>query len=254
MIRTLVALLAPLLLSLPGLARAEESAADIAHKARDQGSLNLVGLKAEMKLSNIEKGGSRQDREITTQSKKIEGVSKTITRFRAPAEVAGVALLVSEGKDGAKDDISLYLPKIRRSRKIAQANRGDAFMESEFSYADFSGGGIDEKASTREKDAKVDGKDCFVLTGAPADSPYKKVVVSVDKASYVPLRIEYSDDQGLLKVYTVQKVETREGRAMATESTMENQRTGRKTTVSVGKVAPADAPDTAFTERALERG
>lgn len=242
-------------LSMPVRAFADEmSAADIARKARDQGSLNLVGLKAEMKLTNIEKDGTKQERDVVTQSKKIDGTSHGITRFKSPADVAGVALLVISGKDGAKDDISLYLPKIRRARKIAQANRGDAFMESEFSYADFSGSSIDEKGSSRQKDAVVDGKPVFVLSGAPSDSPYKKVVAYIDQGSYLPLKAEYYDDQGLLKVYTVQKVEARDGRNLATEMTMENQRTGRKTTVSVGKTSPVDAPDTAFTERALERG
>ena len=244
-----------LLLLLPALsARAEETAAQIAHKARDQGSLNLVGLKAEMKLTNIEKGGARQEREVTTQSKKIDGASHTLTRFRAPPADAGIALLVLEGVGGAKDEISLFLPKIRRARKIAQGDRGQPFMESEFSYADFSGGGIDEKSSTREKDGVVEGKPVFVLAGAPPESPYKKVVAYIDQATYVPMRVEYFDEQGLLKVYTVQKVEVLEGRTLATGSTMENLRTGRKTTVQVSKVSPADAPDAAFTERALERG
>jgi hypothetical protein len=233
---------------------ADESAADIAHKARDQGSLNLVGLKADMRLTNIEKGGSSSVREVVTQSRKIENITHTITKFLAPPDVAGVALLVVAGTGGASDQISLYLPKIRRARKIAQSDRGQPFMESEFSYADFSGDSIDEASSHREKDAVINGKPCFVLTGAPAEGAYKKVVASIDQASYVPMRVEYYDGDGLLKVYTVQKVEPRDGRTLATEMTMENSRTGRKTTVTVGKTSPVEAPETAFTERALERG
>lgn len=233
---------------------ADESAHDIVQKARDQGALNLVGLKAELKLTNVEKDGSSKVRELTTQSKKIDGVNKTISRFKAPPDVAGVALLTIEGKDGASDEISLFAPKVRRTRKIAASSRSEAFMESEFSYADFSGSSLDDAGATREKDATVDGHDCFVVTGAPKDSPYKKVVTSVDKATYTPLKVEYFDDGGLLKTYTVKKLEDRAGRKMATESEMVNARTGRKSTLSVGAVAPADAPDTAFTERGLERG
>ncbi len=250
MCRALVALI---LLS-AGAAFAEETAAQIAHKARDQGSLNLVGLKAEMRLTNIEKGGASSVREVVTQSRKINAVTNTITRFLSPPDVAGVALLVVAGTGGAADQISLYLPKIRRARKIAQSDRGQPFMESEFSYADFSGDSIDEATSHREKDAVVNGKPVFVLSGAPSTNTYKKVVASIDTTTYVPMRVEYYDDQGLLKVYTVQKVELRDGRTLATEMSMENQRTGRKTTVSVGKTSPVEAPETAFTERALERG
>jgi hypothetical protein len=233
---------------------AEETAAQIAHRARDQGSLNLVGLKAEMRLTNVEKGGAASVREVVTQSRKIDAVTHTITRFLSPPDVAGVALLVVAGTGGAPDQISLYLPKIRRARKIAQSDRGQPFMESEFSYADFSGDSVDEATSHREKDGVVNGKPVFVLSGAPSAATYKKVVASIDTATYVPMRVEYYDDQGLLKVYTVQKVELRDGRTLATEMSMENQRTGRKTIVSVGKTAPVEAPEAAFTERALERG
>jgi outer membrane lipoprotein-sorting protein len=254
--RRVIGLLGALLLTAPALTAraAEETAADIAHKARELGSLNLVGLKADMKLVNVEKGGDRKERDLSTQSKKIDGQTRTITRFKGPADVAGVALLVAQGTAGAADDVSLYLPKIRRARKVAQSNRGDAFMESEFSYADFTSNGVDETSSTREKDGAVDGKPVFVLTGAPKDSPYTKVVLYVDKATYVPLKVDYFDKDGLLKVYTVQKVEKQMDRQLATESTMENMRNGRRTLLSVSKLATADAPDTSFTERGLERG
>lgn len=247
-------LLSGLLLQAPVALAAEPTAAEVAHKAREQGSLNLTGLKADMKLVNVEKDGTAREKSLTTQSRKIDGLAATITRFKGPPDVAGVALLVMEGKDGA-DQISLYAPKVRRARRIAQSSRGDSFMESEFSYADFSGGGIEEKSSKLEKDSVVDGKPCFVLVGTPADSPYAKVIAHVEKATFVPLKVEYFDAEGLKKTYSVQRLAKQpDGRMYAAESTMENARTGRKSKVVVDNVAPADAPESAFTERALERG
>jgi hypothetical protein len=242
------------LLVLSGVARADESASDIAKKARDQGSLNLVGLEAQMKLSNVEADGSRKDRDVLTQSKKIDGLTHTLTRFKSPPDVAGVALLSIDAPPGGSDQISLYLPKIRRARRIAQSNRGESFMESEFTYADFSGGGIDPDNSKRGPDDTYNGKPTFQLTGTPKDSAYSKVVCFIDKATYIPVKVDYYDDKGLLKEYSVQKIEVLQGRTLATQSMMENKRTGRKTIVSISQVAPVQAPDTAFSERALERG
>jgi hypothetical protein len=235
-------------------ALADESAHDILQKARDQGALNLVGLKAELKLINVEPDGSSKTRELITQSKKIDGVTKTISKFLSPPDVAGVALLTIQGKDGQADEIALYAPKVRRTRKIAPAARGESFMESEFSYADFSGSSLEDAKPTREADATVDGKSCFVITAQPKDSPYSKVVASIDKGTYMAIEVDYFDDKGLLKKYTVQKIENRAGRNMATQSVMENARTHRKSVLSVGNVTAADAPDASFTERGLERG
>lgn len=253
MIRSCTPLLLAALLA-PGLARAEPSAKEILQKARDQGALNLVGLKAELRLVNVEKDGAQKVRELTTQSKKVDGVTKTISRFKSPPDVANVALLAVEGAEGRPAELSLFAPKVRRTRKIAAGSRGESFMESEFSYADFSGASLDDAAPTREKDAQVDGRDCYVVAAKPPDSPYQKVVASIAKEGFQPLRVEYFDGHGLLKVYRVLKLEEKRGRTLATESVMENVRTGRKSTLSVGAVEGADAPDTAFTERGLERG
>lgn len=233
---------------------ADESAADILKKARDQGALNLVGLKADLKLTNVEKDGSTKVRELTTQSRKLDGVTKTLSRFKSPPDVAGVALLTVEGTGGQADQVALYAPKVRRARRIAPGARGESFMESEFSYADFTGGSLDDASPSREKDGAVDGKPVYVLTAQPKDSPYKKVVVFIEKGTYLPLEVQYFDGDGLLKTYTVKKVEDRAGRRLAVHSEMVNARTGRKSVLEVGQVTPADAPDAAFTERGLERG
>jgi len=235
-------------------AHADESAHDILQKARDQGALNLLGLKAELELTNVEPDGSSKVRELITQSKKVDGVTKTISKFLSPPDVAGVALLTVQGKDGQADEVALYAPKVRRARKIAPAARGESFMESEFSYADFSGSSLEDSKPTRGPDATVNGKSCYVITAQPKDSPYAKVVASIDKASFMAVQVEYFDEKGLLKRYTVQKVENKNGRNIATDSVMENARTHRKSTLKVGKISDADAPDAKFTERGLERG
>lgn len=244
--------LAVLALAAPALA--DESASGILQKARDQGALNLVGLKAEVKLTNVDKDGSQKVRELVTQSRKLDGVTKSLSRFKSPPDVAGVALLTVEGQKGQPDQLALYAPKVRRTRRIAAGARGESFMESEFSYADFSGGSLDDANPSREKDATFDGKPVYVIAAQPKDSPYKKVVAKIAQDSFIPLQVEYFDGEGLLKTYTVKKVEERAGRKMAVEAEMVNARTGRKSLLSVGQVSTADAPDASFTERGLERG
>ena len=253
MIRTALAAALALCLALPAHA-ADLSAHDILQKARDQGALNLVGLKAQLTLITTEPGGATQTRVLTTQSRAIDGVTKTVSRFSSPPDVAGVALLTVTAKPGGADEVALYAPKVRRARKIAPGARGQSFMDSEFSYADFSGASLDGAKPTRGPDATVNGTPCDVITATPKDSPYKKVIAAIDAKTFMPVQVQYFDEKGLLKTYTVQKTEVRLGHSIATQSVMENARTHRKSALSVGQVEKADAPDAAFTLRGLERG
>ncbi len=236
-------------------AGAEESAAEISRKARERGALNLIDLTAELKLSST-KAGKTADQVLTTSSKKIGGKVHTVSRFTAPQGVAGVAVLSIEGAEGEGDDISLYLPKLRRVRKVAKSERGKSFMDTDFSWADLGGTGARDSEVKRLPDEKVDGRDAYVLTGEPGpDSAYGKVTVYVDKETYVPLKVDYADKEGKpFKRYRTLQLKRFKGRAIAAESSMENLKTGSKTTITVLKLEDSTLGDEAFTERALERG
>src|SRR5438874_1606165 len=112
---------------------ADETAAEISKKSRDKGAMNLVDLVAELKLTTTSKDGKAKEQVMTSASRKVGGKTHALSRFTAPAGVAGVAVLTVEG------DISLYLPKLKRVRKVAKSENGKAFMDTDFSYADIGG-------------------------------------------------------------------------------------------------------------------
>jgi hypothetical protein len=242
---------------LPRTAAAGETAAEIARRARDQGSLSMVDSRADLSMITVDKSGTTKERRLVASVKKIGGRVHTLLRFKSPPDIAGVALLAIEGQGGAPDDISLFLPKIKRTRKIAAGQRGQSFMDSDFAYADFSGeGAVNEGDAARLDDEKLDGVDCFVLSGKPpADSPYAKVKAWVEKTTSVVRRLElYGPDGALKKRLTVTKVGPLGGRTLAVESTMETLATGTRTTVMVHSLEAGTFSDEAFTERGLERG
>lgn len=245
-----------LLLLLPLTAAAEETAKEISQKSRERGALNLVGLTAQLKLVTTAKDGKPKEQVLTTSSKKLDGRSRVITRFEQPAGVAGVAFLTVEGKPGEPDDISLYLPKLKRVRKVARQERGRAFMDTDFSYSDIASNGGRDEDFRREADEKVDGRDCFVIKGKGGeDTPYGDVVMWVDKQFYVPMKVDYADKENKpLKRYRTLKLKSFKDRTVAAESVMENLQTGSKTQMTVLSLNEAAVGDEAFTERALERG
>lgn len=255
-LRTAVAVAAFAALGLAPAARAEETPAEISRKSRERGALNLLGLSAELKLTTVSKGGTPKEQVLVSSGRKVEGKNHSIARFSAPPAVAGVAVLTVEGLAGEPSDISLYLPKLKRVRKVAKQQRGQSFMDTDFNYADLGGTGENDEAQHRGPDQKAEGRDCYVLSGAAgADSPYSKVTVYVDQQTYVPMKAEYLDREGKpVKLYRALKLKKFKDRVIASESVMENLQTGSKTTLEVLKVEESKLGDEAFSERALERG
>ena len=235
---------------------AEETAAEISKKSRERGALNLVGLTAEMKLTSIAADGKSKEQVLTSTSKTINGKSHALARFSAPAGVSGVAVLTIAGEQGQGDDVSLYLPKLKRVRKVAKSDRGKAFMDTDFSYADIGSNGTRDEDTKRLEDSKIEGRDCFVLEGKGDDSsPYGQVKMFVDKQTWVPMQVEYADKSGKpLKRYRTLKLKQFKERVLAAESVMENLQSGTKTQMTVLKLEDSTLGDEAFTDRALERG
>lgn len=236
---------------------AEPSAAELARRSREAGALNLVDLTAELKLTTTGKDGKAKEQVLRSSARRIGGRMHGVARFSAPAGVAGVAVLTVEGGPGEADAVTLYLPKLKRTRKVASGQRGDAFMQTDFSYADLGApGGVREDAVTREKDDVVDGRPTYVLRSkGEGDSPYGEVRVWIDRETFVPLRATYADRVGKpLKEYRALKLRKFEGRVLAATSSMKNLQTGSATTVEVLSLDRSTLGDDAFTERALERG
>lgn len=238
------------------IALAEESAAEISKKSRERGALNLVGLTAEMKLVSTGADGKSKEQVLTSTSKTINGKSHALARFSSPAGVSGVAVLTIAGEQGQGDDVSLYLPKLKRVRKVARSDRGKAFMDTDFSYADIGSNGTRDEDTRRLEDGKIEGRDCFVLQGKGDEtSPYGEVKLYIDKQTWVPMQVEYSDKAGKpLKRYRTLKLKAFKERVLAAESVMENLQTGSKTQMTILKLEESTLGDEAFSDRALERG
>jgi outer membrane lipoprotein-sorting protein len=248
----------PLLIALVGSvsAFADQSAAEISRKSREKGALNLVGLTAELKLVTTASDGKVKEQQLSTSSRAINGKSHALARFSAPAGVSGVAVLTIEGAKGDGDDVSLYLPKLKRVRKVANSDRNKAFMDTDFAYADITSNGTRADDVTQLSDESVEGRDCFVLKGKGDEaSAYGEVKLFIDKETYVPMRVEYLDKVGKpLKRYRTLKLKAFKERVIAAEAVMENLQSGSKTHMTVLKLEASTVGDDAFTEQALERG
>jgi outer membrane lipoprotein-sorting protein len=197
----LVALLVPAL-ALAG--EAEDKGLQIAKEAdrRDEGFGDSRSTMV-MILRNKRGQESKRELEIRTLEVKDDG-DKSLTVFHTPRDVRGTALLTfSHGVD--PDDQWLYLPALRRVKRIASNNQSGPFMGSEFAYEDLSSQETEKYTYKYLKDEKIDGVDCFLVEQYPVrkDSGYTRLQAWIDKDEYRVRKIDFYDRKGaLLKTLT----------------------------------------------------
>ncbi len=129
---------------------------------------------------------------------------KSLVVFDEPRDVAGTALLTHAHTEG-DDDRWLYLPALRRVKRIASSGQSGSFMGSEFAYEDLGGQEIAKYDFTWLRDETVEGTDMHVLQRIPKDqnSGYSKQVVWLDQAELLLRKVTFYDRKGeLLKTLT----------------------------------------------------
>lgn len=130
---------------------------------------------------------------------------KALITFDSPRDVKGTSFLSFTHKQGT-DDQWLYLPALKRVKRISSSNKSGPFMGSEFAYEDISSQEVEKYSYRYLKDETLDGRLHFVIERDPVDpkSGYSKQIVWLDKAEYRPWKIEFFDRKGdLLKTLTM---------------------------------------------------
>ncbi len=190
-------LLLPLLVLLPLSAAAltpEERGLEIAREA-DRRDLGFGDTRAEMVMTLRNRQGDESVRYLRVQVLEVTGDGdKSLTIFDEPPDVRGTALLTfAHGLE--PDDQWLYLPALKRVKRIASANKSGPFMGSEFAYEDIGSQELEKYTYKHLRDEELDGQRVFVIERYPVDpnSGYTRQVVWMDQAEYRPLQIEFFD-------------------------------------------------------------
>jgi outer membrane lipoprotein-sorting protein len=212
------------------------------------------------------KEGQERVRESTTTTKLEDNGADTqrIVQFYAPADVKGTSILLVEHSK-ADDDIWIYLPALKKVRRLVASNKKDSFAGTDFSYGDVIGYAVNDWRHTLVGEDTVNGEPCFLVESVPASplvketSGYSKRRNCIGKSHYTTLRTEVWDTEGqLLKEETYsdfQNVDPAHGKWVAMRSTARNVQTGHISEV-VFKDYTIDPSVSAalFTTRTLEFG
>ena len=185
----------------------EEKGLAIATEAdtRDQGFTDTT---ADMLMILRNKHGQESQRKIRSRTLEVkDDGDKGLSIFDTPRDVKGTAFLTFSHKIG-DDDQWLYLPALKRVKRISSRNKSGSFMGSEFSYEDIASQEIEKYTYKYLRDEPMADHDCFVVERYPVDkknSGYSRQVVWLDKDEYRVWKIDFYDrKKSLLKTLTIQ--------------------------------------------------
>lgn len=196
-------------------------------------------------------GGARQDRQLTV--------------FLSPANVRQVALLSFDNKGAAADDdLWLYLPALKKLRRIPAAERGDSFVGTDLTYEDVKGGFAyqDYTYETAAPRAWEDGGQRYevdVVVARPrtpqlaASLGYARTEIWVRRDIHARVRQEYYDSRGHLdRVSEARGYHNVDGVWTFARLTVDNRETGHRTELVIHEARyDRDLPDSLFHERTL---
>ncbi len=225
----------------------------------------IKAFKSESTLLLINDKGQQRERKSETLSKlQSNGVdSSLVVKFLTPADIKGTAYLQIE-HSASDDDQWIYLPALKKSRRLVANNKKDSFVGSDFSYGDILLPKVDAYQHTLVRSEKIDGQDCYVIESTPKDEAekrntgYSKKINWIRQDNFLDIKVEYYDVGGrLYKTQTSSNhklIEPDTKRWLALHREMVNHQTGHKTVLNFDKIdAGIPVADAVFTVRSIER-
>lgn len=181
---------------------AEEKGYEIA-KNCDKAGKGFKGEDSDMKMEIITSSGDRVSHDMNMKKKEVSGDGdRTLLTVNSPPDVKGTKLLTVTHKD-ADDQQWLYLPAMKRVKRISAQLKSGSFMGSDFAYEDFSGTDVNKYTYKFIKDDTIDGRPTWVVQrkSKSSDSGYSREVIWYDHEYKAAVKAEFYDRKNeLLKI------------------------------------------------------
>ncbi len=173
---------------------AEEAGLSIATEARER-QKGFGNFTSNLRMILRNKRGQESERELRLRVIEVEGDGdRTMFVFDRPRDVKGTAFLVHAHKEGP-DDQWLYLPALKRVKRISSSKQSGSFMGSEFSYEDMGAVEVEKYTHRYLRDEPCGDLECAVLERVPRsrDSGYSRQLVWLDRDELRTMQIQYFD-------------------------------------------------------------
>jgi len=229
--------------------------------ARDDGK----SLEQDMTMILIDKNGKKRTRNLHTYGKDFGKDEHQIMFFKSPADVKNTAFLTYDYDNASKDDDQwLYLPALKKVKRIPSSDKSSSFMGSDFSYFDMTDRDLQDYDFKLLKETKVRGKKAWMIEATPRnkkvikESGYTKTIALVRQDNHVVVRSIGFMRNGKKKYLDMVKLHKQGGvwlPDMMTMTTKKGKRTVHKTVLKFKNIKlNKNIPNSMFSTRRLEKG
>ena len=173
---------------------AEEAGLELSTDARER-QKGFGNFTANLTMTLRNKRGQESQRELRLKVIEVDGDGdRTLFVFDRPRDVRGTAFLVHAHKD-EPDEQWLYLPALKRVKRISSSKQSGSFMGSEFSYEDLSTAEVEKFTHRHLRDEACGDLQCAVLERVPLskDSGYARQLVWLDREELRTMQVQFFD-------------------------------------------------------------
>jgi len=209
-------------------------------------------------MTLINAQGKQRVRKLSQFIKNSGSIEKKIMFFTSPADVKGTSFMNWSYTNGKSDDQWIYLPALKKVKRISSDSKGDYFMGSDFTYDDLGERNLNDDTHKLLRQETVNGQACYVVQSISKDKNYmySKTITWINKSTFIGVKKEFYDEDGdLLKIMSVNSSQKISGITVVTKITMQNKQKKHKTIMSLSNVKiNSGLSDSKFTERMMIRG
>jgi hypothetical protein len=236
-----------------------QDAREITDKSVDLTRIDAMEMTSTLTIYDAK--GRERVRETATAAKKFGNTTKVITRFTSPPDVKGTSILIYDHED-KDDDMWIYMPALRKTRRIVSSEKGKSYMGSEFSNADMSVPNLEDFTYAIDGSEQYNGKECWLISAVPVDDDvadnngYSKRVSWVDKSEYFSYKsVFYDFDDILFKEITMSGYEEMgNGKYIIRRMEANNLDNGRRSVMTIDQLQKgSDLTENSFAPSALEK-
>ncbi len=209
-------------------------------------------------MTLVNKSGNQRVRKIKQFTKDLGEVEKSIMFFLSPADVKNTSFMSWTYDSDKSDDQWIYLPALKKTKRISSDSKSDYFMGSDFTYDDLGDRKLEDDTHKLLRKETIEGKECYVVESVSKDEDYMytKTITWIIKDNFIGLKKEfYDEDEDLLKILSIKKYEEISGLLIITNSEMKNVQKNHKTSMVLNNVQINTGISVSkFTERMMMRG
>ncbi|MGH4039081.1 MAG: outer membrane lipoprotein-sorting protein [Sphaerochaeta sp.] len=212
----------------------------------------------ELTMTLVNSRGNERVRVLKQYIKEDEDETKKIMFFMSPADVRGTSFMTFSSDEDENDSQWIYLPALKKVKRISSGNSSDYFMGSDFTYDDMGERLPSEDVHSIIGEDTINGVHSIKIQSIPKDKDYmySKTITWVSDELWIGLKKEFYDEDGeLLKTLSVLEYKEIDGYWLITSSQMYNIQSEHKTSIQLNdSVLDSGINDSIFTTRTMERG